>query len=269
MDLAELAGLDLGTRTHTITSDEAILYALAVGARADDIDLIYERGLRVLPTLACAIGLWAVESAGEVGAYDRTRSLHVSQRLDVREELRPGPVAMSGLVGAVYDKGTLTVVEVEVVCEHFEAGYTILLPGVGGWGGPPPPPSERRSEAESLWEVGVEVGSTAAALYRLTGDKHPVHIDAGTAEQMGLERPILHGLATLAMVGCATARAIGRHPAELCHADVRLSAPVYPGSELTVRGVDRGPGTHIEVEASGSTVLSGSLGFDADQPQRS
>ena len=43
----------------------AILYAIAVGAGPDELDLVYEKRLRVLPTLACALGLWAVEAAGE------------------------------------------------------------------------------------------------------------------------------------------------------------------------------------------------------------
>ena len=73
MELKDLAGHDLGTRTIGYDARDAILYALAVGASSDETDLVYERDLRVLPTYACALGLWAVEEAGGLGAYDRNR----------------------------------------------------------------------------------------------------------------------------------------------------------------------------------------------------
>ncbi len=264
MELSQLAGHDLGTHQHTITEDDAILYALAVGAGADELDLVYERQLRVLPTMACAIGLWAVEQAGDLGAYDRTRSLHVGQRLRCSKPLTPGTVSMHGRVGGVYDKGRVTIVEIDVEAENFDAGYTIFLPGVGDWGGPPPPTPPSKDDADLTWQSTVSVSPTAAALYRLTGDKHPVHIDSATAEAMGLDGPILHGLATLGMAAYAAAHATGAHPAELLMADVRLSAPVYPGSKLVVSGsspsVDD-PGLQIQVDAGEAVALTGSLAF--------
>ena len=52
MKLASLAGHNLGSRTVSLSVDDAILYALAVGATVSDLDLVYERDLRVLPTCA-------------------------------------------------------------------------------------------------------------------------------------------------------------------------------------------------------------------------
>ena len=104
MKLKDLVGYDLGTRTVEFSADDAILYALAVGASASQLDQVYERCLRVLPTYACALGLWAVEAAGKLDAYDPTRSLHVGQSLSVHEPLQPGPVEMSGRVRSVHDK---------------------------------------------------------------------------------------------------------------------------------------------------------------------
>ncbi len=271
MELSQLAGHDLGTHRHTITDDDAILYALAVGAHADELDLVYERQLRVLPTMACAIGLWAVEQAGELGAYDRTKSLHVGQRLVCRKPLTPGTVSMSGRVSGVYDKGRMTIVEIEVSADEFDAGYTIFLPGIGDWGGPPPPAPAPKTDVEPTWHSTVAVSPNAAVLYRLTGDKHPVHIDAATAEAMGLDGPILHGLATLGIAAYEAAHATGAHPADLQRAEVRLSAPVYPGSELVVSGSaagtvgDSGLDLRVSVGAGigapDAVALSGSVAF--------
>ncbi len=93
LTLADLAGTDLGTPTASYDDTAAILYALAVGASATELDLVYERDLRVLPTYACALGFWAVEAAGRLGAYDPTRSLHASQRLVVH-----GPLPVGGSI---------------------------------------------------------------------------------------------------------------------------------------------------------------------------
>ena len=263
MELSDLAGHDLGTRVVDFSDDDAILYALAVGASSAQLDLVYERDLRVLPTYGCALGLWAVEAAGELGAYDRTKSLHVGQSLKMHERLRPCATTMSGRVGAVYDKQRLTIVEIEVASSVFEAGYTIFLPGVGGWGGEPPPPSEPPPPLLPTWTAEVPVGPDAATLYRLTGDKHPVHIDASVAAEMGLDGPILHGLATMGMTARAVAAAVSAHPADLSEADVRFSRPVYPGGVLRVDAEIDPDGSTVRAETSaeGVVAMSGTFTF--------
>ena len=62
MELTKLAGYKLGKRIVRYEERDAILYALAVGATGSETDLVYERDLRVLPTYACALGLWTVEA---------------------------------------------------------------------------------------------------------------------------------------------------------------------------------------------------------------
>ncbi|MCP3937396.1 MAG: enoyl-CoA hydratase [Actinomycetia bacterium] len=263
MQLADLADHDLGTHEVMFTADDAILYALAVGAGPADLDLIHEQELRVLPTYGCALGLWAVEAAGELGAYDRTRSLHVGQTLRVNKALSPGRVTMNGRVGQVFDKERLTIVEILVSSECFDAGYTILLPGVGGWGGEPPAPSERAAPLEPTWTTSVPVGATAAALYRLTGDKHPVHIEDAVARSMGLDGVILHGLATMGMAARCAAGAVAAHPCDLASADIRLANPVYPGCELDVAVEPDGASTRCEASVDGVVALGGTLNYSA------
>ena len=136
MELKDLAGHDLGTRTIAYDARDAILYALAVGASCDETDLVYERDLRVLPTYACALGLWAVEEAGGLGAYDRNMSLHANQSLELHAPMpRNGSFEARGRVAEVWDKGKAAIVTIVVECEIFTARYGIFLPGRGGWGG--------------------------------------------------------------------------------------------------------------------------------------
>ena len=261
MQLKDLAGCDLGTRRVDFSADDAILYALAVGASASRLDLVYEQELRVLPTYGCALGLWAVEAAGALGAYDRTRSLHVGQSLTVHEPLRPEPFETHGCIRSVFDKGRLTIVEIDVAAASFEATYTILLPGVGGWGGEPPPPSERQAPLVENWTGSVDIGPDAAALYRLTGDKHPVHIDPSVAAAMGLDGPILHGLATMAIAARVVADAVGAHPADLSAARVRFSNPVYPGCELRIAVDATGDVAQALASVEDAPVMSGEFTF--------
>ena len=261
MKLKDLAGCDLGTRTIDFSADDSILYALAVGASASQLDLVYERDVRVLPTYACALGLWAVESAGRLDAYDPTRSLHVGQSLAVHEPLQPGPVRMSGRIRAVYDKSRLTIIHIDVAAPSFDAGYTILLPGVGGWGGDPPPATPTDPGLEPTWSATERIGPDAAVLYRLTGDKHPVHVDPAVAAAMGLDRPILHGLATMGIAARVAAGAVSAHPADLSAATVRFSKPVYPGVRLRIDAEAHQDTARTEASVDGTTAMSGSFTY--------
>lgn len=236
MELNQLLNQSLGDHDVSYTAKDAILYALSVGAAPDQLDLVYERDLRVLPTYACALGLWAVERAGDLGAYDRKRSLHVSQTLRMHGRMPPeGRIPTQARVCAVWDKGRATTVDIEVSSDVFSAIYTIYLPGIGGWGGEPGPRSAAEAENPNdlQWQGEYQTGTNLAALYRLTGDLHPIHIDPVVAAQNGFDRPILHGLCTLGIAAREVAAIQGRHPADLKAISAKLSAPVMPGDSIT------------------------------------
>lgn len=256
--LANLAGTDLGTSTATYDDTAVILYALAVGASATDLDLVYERDLRTLPTYACALGLWAVEAAGRLGAYDPKRSLHAAQRLVVHQPLPTrGEIAMTGRIAGVLDKGKAALVQIEVSSPYFSATYDIFLPGLGGWGGERGPSAPVAEPAQLDHHARVETDEDLAALYRLTGDRHPVHIDPDVAQANGFDRPILHGLCTLGIAARTIAGQVGAHPADLTELEVRLAAPVLPGDTLEVRSGAHGDGVDFEAAVGDTIVLKG------------
>lgn len=260
VDLAGLAGTDLGSYTVAYDERDAILHALAVGAPADDLTLVYERDLRPLPTLLLGLGLWAVEGTGRLGAYDPTRSLHASQTLQVHHPLAPAArVEMRGRVAAVWDKGNSAVVEIEVSSDHATATYGIIVPGAGGFGGERGP-SARRPELDDPpeGETTYRTAPTLAALYRLTGDRHPIHIDPQVAAAGGLDRPILHGLCTLAIAVREAAVTLDAHPADLRSLDARFTAPVLPGDELTTRLWTRPEGCAFVTTVADRPVVIGS-----------
>jgi acyl dehydratase len=259
VQLSDLSGVDLGEHMVGYTTRDAILYALAVGAPADRRDLVYERDLRVLPTYACALGLWAVEKAGDLGAYDRKKSLHASQSLVMHRPMpREGRIVTRGRVAAVWDKGKASIVDIEVTSDVFTATYAIFLPGLGGWGGPAAPSTA--AETAVSGEVRRSTYPTSrelAALYRLTGDLHPIHIDPEVAGANGFARPILHGLCTLGIAAREIAAAAGAHPADLRMIEARLSAPVLPGDTIDIAARGTSDGLAFEATVENRAVLKG------------
>ncbi|WP_245960180.1 MaoC/PaaZ C-terminal domain-containing protein [Prauserella flavalba] len=253
--MQDLAGTSLGERELSYTERDAILYALAVGAREDELDLVYERDLRVLPAFALTLGLWTVEATGALGAYDPARSLHAAQRLEVRGPLRPsGTVRVSGAVTAVWDKGKGALVDVVAECADWTATYSIFLPGLGGWGGRRGPGSRGRT-FQPAWEAQYPTPVNLAALYRLTGDRHPIHIDPEVSAANGFPRPILHGLCTLGIAAKSVAEAAQAHPCDLVELEARFTAPVLPGDTLDLSA---GPAEHttaFTAQVGDTTVL--------------
>jgi acyl dehydratase len=264
LPMPDLVGKTLGSRRSGYAERDVILYALAVGASATDLDLVYERQLRVLPTFAMPLGLWAVEAAGELGAYDRARTLHVGQELQVHRPLPVvGAIETDGVIEAVWDKGSAALVEIKVTSDLFDAKYVIYVPGAGGFGGERGPSAARETEpaeAREPHETSVATTANQAALYRLTGDLHPVHIDPAAARAAGFDRPILHGLCTLGAVARALAAVAGRHPASLRQLSARLTAPVYPGASIDVSCGTAGPCFDFVASVVGTGVVSSGSG---------
>ncbi len=250
------AGWQLGERTVSYTQDDAILYALAIGAQASELDLVFEDRLRVLPSFGLTLAQWAPDLMALQGAFDN-RAVHGAQELLVAKELpRSGELRLNARVGEVWDKGSAAVFNIVVECDHFQATSQIFAPGFGGFGGergpgkPSPPSQEPRGTAS------VQTQPNQAALYRLLGDRHHIHIDPQAAKRIGQDRPILHGLASLAATTLPLATLTGAHPADLTEFAGRFSGVVFPGDKIDARIWDDG---RFEATVGENTVISEGL----------
>ncbi|CAM8672845.1 MULTISPECIES: MaoC/PaaZ C-terminal domain-containing protein [Sphingobium] len=247
----------------------AILYALGVGAGLGAIDeqhLLFERDLEVLPTMALVLGtpgFWPM--AGELG-WDWPRILHGEQSLRLLRPLELGQLVHGRIeIGDVADKGpgkaalvrakrTLMTPTDLVIAEMEEIW---VLRGAGGFGGPRDLPGQMATTmpdepAHALLDLPTAINQ--ALLYRLTGDRNPLHVDAGTAASAGFDRPVLHGLATMGLVSRALVHlCCGGQAALLTGMSARFTAPVWPGE--TVR---------TEIWRDGDNIL-----FRASIPDRS
>lgn len=255
--MTEWIGEYLGTRTVPYDETRAILYALAVGADASDLDLVFEERLRVLPTFALTLAQWAPDALGSAGAFDVRTAVHGSQRLRVLKDLpRSGAVEMSARVADVWDKGSAAVFDLTVESEYFEATWSIFAPGRGGFGGERGPSARHRPETAPTGELTVRTAANQAALYRLLGDRHHLHIDPEAAKTAGMPRPIMHGLCTLAAITLPLASSLGAHPADLRELEGRFAAPVFPGGTLRVETWKDGEATLFEASVDDKPVIS-------------
>ena len=254
----EWAGRELGTRTVSWNERDAILYALSVGAGADELDLVFEERLRVLPTFALTLAQWAPDALGSRGAFDVRTAMHCAQRLQVLAPLPPaGTLELRARVGDVCDKGAVAACDVVVESEAFVATWALFAPGCGGFGGERGPSSPKRPVGDPVLATEAVTAPNQAALYRLLGDRHHMHIDPGAARAAGQPRPFLHGLCTLAATTLILARELGAHPAELTELDGRFSAPVFPGDRLDVAAWTDGATVRFEVTAGERPAISG------------
>lgn len=250
------AGRGLGERTVGYTETDAILYALAIGAPADNLDLVFEDRLRVLPSFGLTLAQWAPDVLAEQGAFDN-RALHGSQELAVLKPLpRAGEIRLSARVGEVWDKGGAAVFNVIVECEYFVATWSLFAPGFGGFGGSRGPSRPVVAAGEPDGGASVRSMPNQAALYRLLGDRHHIHIDPAAAQRIGQDRPILHGLASLAAATLPLAGLAGAHPADLVQLAGRFAGVVFPGDEISVRTWQGG---RFDASVDGRPVITDGL----------
>ncbi|WP_427004794.1 MaoC/PaaZ C-terminal domain-containing protein [Pseudarthrobacter sp. H2] len=234
------AGRALGERTVGYTETDAILYALAIGAPASELDLVFEDRLRVLPSFGLTLAQWAPDVLSQQGAFDN-RAVHGSQELIVTKPLpRTGEILLNARVGEVWDKGSAAVFNIIVECDYFQATWSLFAPGFGGFGGERGPARPAAPTEEPSSHANVQTMPNQAALYRLLGDRHHIHVDPQAAQRIGQDRPILHGLASLASATLPLARLAGAHPADLVEFAGRFAGVVFPGDELAVRTWDGG-----------------------------
>ena len=136
--------------------------------------------------------------------------------------------------------------------------------GDGGFGGPTegqPEPHPVPTRPADL-SVDIQTRPDQALLYRLNGDRNPLHSDPASAKASGFPRPILHGLCTYGITCRAVLQSVLDYDADqiLSH-QARFSAPVFPGDLITVDLWKDGKDISFEahVKARGVTVIKNGL----------
>ena len=227
------------------TSKDCLLYALGVGAGTEELPFTYERGQQVLPTTCVVLGARGAVPMDKVGEINRTMLVHGEQGIELCAPLPPeGTVRTTGRIAGIYDKGKGAVIVSETEARSaaddsvlFRTRSSVFIRGAGGFGGErgPSGPKNQAPERKPDHEVTYRTSVDQALLYRLSGDRNPLHSDPEFAKRAGFPKPILHGLCTYGFTGRALLHTLcGSDPARFKSMEGRFSKPVYPGQALTV-----------------------------------
>jgi acyl dehydratase len=247
----EAVGQRSEPRRASWSSKDCILYALGVGAGVADptgfeLEFTTENSQdvtqRVLATFPVVVA--PHPPSPEVGTFNPAMMLHGEESVTLHAPLKvEGTVESVSTVTGIYDKGSGAVITSSAVATDVDTGepvWTItrssFIRGEGGWGGDRGPSAGVQiPDREPDHQVTYPTRIDQALLYRLMGDRNPLHSDPKFAARAGFERPILHGLCTFGFTGRALLHTLcGSDPDRLVSMGGRFSKPVFPGEALTV-----------------------------------
>jgi len=264
IDPSKALGAKLPPAEASWTQDQIILYALGAGVgygqdptSKEVLQYTYENGLKALPTYGVIPVFGTLMSLMTVPGIqiNPMMILHGEQYLEILKSPMPvnATVINEAQLTGIYDKGfdeekkrgKGATIEVEVLTKEKASGeplfknvFTTFVRGEGGFApnGPKAPEAGNNPPDRAPDKVlEYKTMGHQALLYRLSGDKNPLHADPMFAKMGGFDKPILHGLCTFANVGRAVIDGFaGGDPTRFRSIKVRFSSPVMPGETIVV-----------------------------------
>ena len=262
-------GAEVGTREFSWTSSDVLLYQLAVGAGSRAGDNVSADALRwtldddalqVLPSFAVVAPTFHETDPPALDLpgcdINLAQVVHGAQHVRVNGPLpASGTAKLTTRITDVWDKGKAAVIWQEGVAtgpggtEMWRVRSSIFVKGEGGWGG-----NRGESTAVIVPDRAPDRSTTytvtpqQALLYRLCGDRNPLHSDPAFAKAAGFPAPILHGLCTYGIVLREVidlmldgdASAVGGFGA-------RFAGVVFPGETLSIDAWDVPDGIAVTV----------------------
>jgi len=246
----KLMALDIPQGEQAYGPKDCILYALGVGLGQDPMDedqlaFVYEKNLKVLPTMGAVLGHPGFWMRDLKTCVDWVRIVNGEQGVRLHQPLKPqntviGRQRILEVVDKGAGKGALVFTERKVTDKATgepiaTVTQTTFCRADGGFGGPPrqtPEPHPIPSRAPDA-VCDLTTRPETALIYRLSGDRNPLHCEPAVARAAGFDRPIAHGLGNFGFAGHAVLKTMcGYDPQKLVSFACRFSAPVFPGETL-------------------------------------
>jgi acyl dehydratase len=268
-----LVGKPTEPKTFSYTWKEAVIYALGIGAKRDELDYLYEgRGPKVFPSFAVVPGFPVMFELLSNCGGNLAMVVHGGEKVILKKPFASaGTLHTTGKIRGIYDmrKFANVMVDVEAKDEKGEVvsltTASILFRGEGGFGGEMPPKDDHGIEVPkdkpADWRVEETTSPEQALLYRLSGDINPLHADPEFAKMVGFPQgPILHGLCTYGfMVRHVAKGACGGDAAKITGFEAQFRKPVWPGDTIVTEGWNVAPGKValvVTVKERKETVIS-------------
>jgi acyl dehydratase len=248
IDVDKVVGAELSPGQSSWGPDDVILYHLGLGAGVpptdpNELGYCYEGSLKVLPSFGVVpvfgtlMGILAVPGM----QVNPMMILHGEQDLEIHKPLpTEAKASHTARVTDVFDrvKGASVIVEAKTADASGEPLFTntfsAYIRGEGGFGGDRGPrPGNLPPEREADHIVESPTLPQQALLYRLSGDKNPLHADPNFAAVGGFDRPILHGLCTFGVACKAVVdRALDGDVTRVARYQARFAGVVFPGETI-------------------------------------
>lgn len=263
---------------HVYNSNDVIKYALGVGASTTHeghLKFLFEMNedFCVLPTFAVVpafSSMMGLTNSPGLG-INPAKILHGEQYIEIFKPIpTSGKLKSQSKISAVLDKGSgaAIITDVDTFNESGERiffnQFVTFAVGYGNFGGQrsspgvkePVKPPKRSPDAS----VSEKTTKDQAALYRLSGDSNPLHIEPAFAAMGGFKQPILHGLCSY---GFAARHVMMKYadndPTKIKAVKTRFAKPVLPGQTLRTDMWKEGSRVYFQtvVVETGAACLTG------------
>ncbi|KAI7874849.1 NAD(P)-binding protein [Lichtheimia hyalospora FSU 10163] len=231
---------------------EVILYALGVGCKRTDLKFVYENDsdFATLPSFGVipSFSLMNDLPFGDIlPNFNPMMLLHGEQYLELKKPIpTSGTLTSEARIVEITDKGKGASVVLGVSSKDesgevvFENQFTLFIRGSGDFGGPKKGADRGAASAANTPPnrkpdtiIREKTSEDQAALYRLSGDYNPLHIDPQMSAIGGFDVPILHGLCSFGISAKHVLKAFGNNdPESFKSIKARFAKHVFPGETL-------------------------------------
>ena len=277
IDPNKARGAKLADGESSYTKDQVILYHLGVGAGVpatdpNELQYTYEKNLKVLPSFAVIPAFGSMGGIASVPGlqFNFAMLLHGEQEVILHKPLPPAQkLKTSGHIPEIYDKGKAALVILEATARDesgdklFTNRMSLFIRGEGGFGGDSGP--KAGNAAPERKPDGVVTRKTLpqqALIYRLSGDKNPLHCDPDFAKLGGFDRPIIHGLCSYGIACKAIVdEVLGGDVTQVARYQARFAGVAFPGETYQVSYWKQGKQILLEAKSveRGAPIISNAV----------